>query len=105
MPWPGFTPALRQLVVALAKALQAHGDTYSFLRRLEDDEGCARAGAQLPDQVVVHYHFGDTAVGEAAHEPGAANVRLVDLEPETRGQQHTERRQHTQQPSFLIGGF
>src|SRR6202008_470050 len=76
--------ASRQLVVALAESLQAHGEADAFLRRLEDDEGRGLAVAQFGDQVVVHDHFGDAAVRQAAHEAGAADVVVVELHAETR---------------------
>ena len=34
-----------------------------------------------------------------------ADVGLVDLEPESRRQQHPEGREHTHQPALLIGGL
>ena len=63
------------------------------------------AGAHLVDQVVVHDHFGDAAVRQAAHEAGAADVAAVDLEAEPRRQQHAERSDHPHQPALLIGGL
>ena len=49
--------------------------------------------------------FGDAAVGQAANEAGAADIGLVDLEPEARRQQHAERCNHAHQPAFLVGGL
>ena len=66
------------------KPFRLIGNADAFFRRLEDDEGRGLAGAQLLDQVVVHDHLGDAAVRQAAHETGAADVGLVDLEPEAR---------------------
>src|SRR5579864_2818034 len=98
-------PALRQLVVALTKALQAHRKADAFLGRLEDDEGRGLAVAQFVDQIVVHDHFGDAAVGQAAYEAGAADIVVVDLEPEPRGDQDAERRHDAHQPALLIAGL
>ena len=50
-------------------------------------------------------HLGDAAVRQAAHEAGAADVGLVDLQPEAGRQQHAERRQHAHQPALLVGGL
>src|SRR3954471_13580888 len=69
---------LRQLVEAVAEAFEAHGEADALLGRLEDDEGRGLAGAQLLEQIVVHHHLGHAAVGQAAHEPGAAHIDLVD---------------------------
>src|SRR5262245_6703779 len=74
---------LRQLVVAFAESGQAHREADAFLRCLKDNECCRFARAQLLDQLVVHDHFRDAAVGQAANKAGAADVGLVDLEPET----------------------
>ena len=49
--------------------------------------------------------LGDAAVGQAAHEAGAADLGVVDLEPEAGGQQHAERRDHPHQPGLLVGGL
>src|SRR5215472_3658167 len=76
---------LWQLIVALAKSLQAHRKADAFFRRLKDDEGRSLTGAQLLDQVVVHHHFGHATVRQAAHETGPPDVRIVDFQPETRG--------------------
>src|ERR1700722_5191945 len=65
---------LRQLGVAFAKAFEAHREADAFFRRLEDDEGRGLAGTQLVDQGVVHDHFGNAAVGQAAHESSAPVV-------------------------------
>ena len=59
----------------------------------------------LIDQIVVHDDFGDAAVGQAAHEAGAADVVVVDLQAEPRRQQDAERRDHAHQPALLIGGL
>src|SRR5512139_3503505 len=96
---------LRQLVVALAEAGKAHREPNSFLRRLEDNEGCRLADAQLLDQLVIHDDFGDAAVRQAPHKTGAADVRLVDLQAKARRQQYAERCDHAHQPAFLIGGL
>src|SRR5262249_4991324 len=74
--------ASRQLVEALAEALQAHRETDAFLRGLENDEGRGLAGAQLLHQVLVHDDLGDAAVRQAAYETSPPDVRLVDLEPQ-----------------------
>src|SRR5665647_804037 len=71
---------LRQLIVALAETGEAHRKADAFLRRLEDDEGRVLAGAKFLDELVVHDHFGDATVGQAAHETGAADIGGVDLE-------------------------
>src|SRR5579864_5664120 len=97
--------ASRQFVVAVAKTLQAHGKADAFFGRLENDEGRGLAVAQLVDQVVVHDHFGDAAVGQAAHETSAADVLIVDLQPQPRGNQHAERRDHAHQAALLVAGL
>ena len=63
------------------------------------------AGAQFLDQLVVHDHLGDAAIGQAAHEAGAADVGIVDLEAEAGRQQHAERRHHAHQPALGVGGL
>ena len=73
--------------------------------RLEDNEGCGLAGAQLLEQIVVHHHLRDAAVGQAADEPGAADIHLVDLEPEPGRQQHAHRGDDPHQLGFVIGGL
>jgi len=37
-------------------------------------------GAQFTDEVVVHHHLSDAAIGQAAHEAGAADILVVDFE-------------------------
>src|SRR6187401_3744531 len=96
---------LRELVVAFAEAGEAHWEADSLFRRLEDDEGRGLAAAQLLDQLVVHDHFRDAAVWQAADEARAADIGLIDLEPEARWQQHAERCDHAHKPAFLIGGL
>src|SRR5690606_16989694 len=76
-----------QLVVALAKPLQAHREADALFRGLEDDEGRGGAGAQLADQLVVHDDFRDTAVRQAAHKTGAADIDVVDLQAKPGRQQ------------------
>src|SRR5581483_1845213 len=71
---------LRQLVEAFTEALEAQREADAFFRRLEDDEGRRLAVAQLPDQLVVHHHFGEASARQAAHEAGPAHVGLVDDE-------------------------
>ena len=78
---PGATAACR----SLRRILSGHRKADALFRCLEDDEGRGLAGAQLPHQFLVHDHFGDAAVGQAAHEAGAADVGLVDLEPSPDG--------------------
>src|SRR6202022_3266932 len=73
---------LRQLVEILTEALETYGKADALLGRLENDESRGLPAAQLLEQIVIHHHFGNAAVGQAAHESGAADVDLVDLEPE-----------------------
>src|SRR5579863_5659013 len=96
---------LRQLVETLAETLEAHREADAFLRCLEDDEGRGLAGAHLADQLVVHDHLGDATIGQAAHEAGAADIGIVDLEAEPGRQQHPERRDDAHQAAFLIAGL
>src|SRR5581483_84077 len=63
---------LRQLVEAFAKTLETEGKANPLFRRLEDDEGRRLPVAQLPDQLVVHHHFGEASARQAAHEAGPA---------------------------------
>ena len=35
--------------------------------------------AHLADQLVVHGHFGDTTIRQAAHKAGAADTDVIDL--------------------------
>src|SRR5260370_26716878 len=93
---------LWQLVVALAESLQAHREANAFLRRLENDEGRSLPGAQLLDQIVVHHHFGHAAARQAAHETGAADVLIVDLQPESRRHQDAKRGHHPHQAALLV---
>ena len=58
--------------------------------------------AQLLDQRIVHQHFRDAAVRQAADEAGGAHVGVVDSEPETARQQNAERRQHAQDARLLV---
>src|SRR4029078_1340604 len=102
-PRSGQRGGLRQLVVAFAEPGQAHREADAFFGRLKDDECRAFSGTQLLDQLVVHDHFSDAAVWQAADEARAPDIRLVDLEPETRRQHHAERRDHAHQAAFLVG--
>src|SRR6266566_1922798 len=79
--------SLRQLVVAFAESLQAHREADTFLRRLKNDEGRSLPAAQLFDQIIVHHHFGHAAARQAAHETGATDVLIVDLETKAGRQQ------------------
>src|SRR3974390_2256303 len=94
-----------QLVVALAETSEAHREADAFFRSLEDDEGRGRTGAHLLDERVIHDHLGNAAIRQASHEPGAADIGLVDLQSESRGQQHTQRSHHPHKPAPLVGGL
>ena len=59
----------------------------------------------MAEQLVVHHDFGDAAIGQAAHEAGAADVLIVELQAQARGQQYAERRHHPHQLALLVGGF
>src|SRR6516162_30124 len=100
--WPG---VLRQLVVALAEALEAHRETDAFFGRLEDDESRGLAVAQLLDQVIVHNNFGHAPIGQTTDEASASDVGLVDLEPEAGGKQYADGRNHAHEAALLIGGL
>src|SRR5271156_3643145 len=93
-----------QLVETLAETLQAHGEADALLGRLEDDESRGLTGAHLLDQLVIHDDLGDAAVGQAAHEAGAADVVVVDLQAEPRGQQHAKRSDDAHQAALLVAG-
>ena len=56
-------------------------------------------------QLVVHHDFGNAAVGQAADETGAADIGIVELQPEPGRQQHAERRHHPHQLALLVGGL
>src|SRR6202034_4828944 len=82
-----------------------HRETDAFFRRLENDEGRGLPGAQLAYELVVHDHFGDAAVRQAAHEPRAADVVIIDFEPEAGRQEHPERGDDAHEPALLVGGL
>src|SRR3954452_19408378 len=103
--YPLLDHALRQLVEALAKPLQAHRNADAFFGRLEDDEGRLLAAAQLLEQVFVHLHLGDAPVRQAAHETRAADVSRVDLQAEAGREEHAEGRQHPHESALLIRGL
>ena len=50
----------------------------------------------------IHHDFGDAACRQTAHEARPADVDIVDLEPESRRQQHAKRRDDAQQLAFAI---
>ena len=54
---------------------------------------------------VVHQHFRNAAVRQAANEAGCAHVGVVDPEAEPARQQHPERSQNAQDARLLVGGF
>src|SRR5262249_23406481 len=62
-----------------AEALQANRETDAFFGRLKDDEGRGLAGAQLPEQIVIHNHLSNAATRQTAEEAGSPNFCLVDL--------------------------
>src|SRR5215472_9357621 len=95
----------RQLVKALRKSVQAERKSDALLWRLEDDEGRRLGSLQLAEQLVVHDNFGDAAVRKAAHEAGAPHVLVVELQAQSGGQQHAERRYYPHQPALLVGGL
>ncbi len=52
-----------------------------------------------------HHDLGDAAGRQAAHEAGPADIRLVDLETQARGQQNTKRCDDAQEAALAVGGF
>src|SRR4029077_11142169 len=54
---------LRQLVIALAERVQAERKADALFGGLEDDEGRGLGGAELAEQLFIHHHFGDAAIG------------------------------------------
>src|SRR5215213_6948278 len=94
--------ALRQTVEARPEAVQGDGDADPLLRGLEDDEGGALPLLHLVDEGVLHDDLGDAAGSQAAHEAGAANIGLVDLEAEAGRQEHPERGDHPEQPALAV---
>lgn len=85
--------------------LRLYREADALLRGLEDDEGSGLAGAQLLEQIIVHHHFRDATVGQAADEPGPADIHLVDLEAKPGRQQHPHRGDHPHQLGFVISGL
>jgi len=77
-----------QLVVAFAEALEAHRKADALLGVWKMMKVAVWPVRSCLIQVFVHDHLGDAAVRQAAHEAGPTDVDLVDLEPETRRQQH-----------------
>ena len=59
----------------------------------------------LIDQFLLHHDFGDAAGRQTAHEAGAPDVGVVDLEPEAGRQKHAERGDDAQQAAFAVGGL
>src|SRR5207245_9246206 len=55
----------RQLVVALAEALQAHREANALFRGLETAQRRGLPGAQLLDQIFVHDDLGHAAIWQA----------------------------------------
>src|ERR1044072_7916339 len=64
----------RQRVETLREALEVDGDADGFCGGLEDDESCLGAAAEGLQQLVFQHDLGITAVSEAAHEIGAADI-------------------------------
>src|ERR1700722_6971279 len=93
---------LRQLLDRIPEAGKGERDADPLLRRLKDDEGRRLSILHLVDQFVFHHDFGDAAIGQAAHETGAADIGLVDLEAEARGNQHAKRRDDAQQATLAV---
>src|SRR5262245_18087099 len=79
---PSFCRRSGQGVKPLRETVEGDRDADALLLRLEDVEGRHLARLELADERLLHHHLGDAARGEAAHEAGAADVRLVDLEAE-----------------------
>src|SRR5260370_41687927 len=72
-------PPSRQLVISLAEPVQTERKANSLFGGLENDESRGLGGAELAEQLVVHHHFGDAAVGQASDKPGAADIDSVEL--------------------------
>ena len=68
----------RQLIKPLRQPVQTERKPDSLFRRLEDDERRGLGALELAEQLVVHDHLGDAAVGEAADEAGAADVLVTE---------------------------
>src|SRR6266566_8256151 len=70
----------RQLVEAFAEPVQAERKADALFGGLEDDEGRGLGAAQLAQELVVHYHFRNAAIGQAAYKTGAANILVIELQ-------------------------
>ena len=62
-------------------------------------------GLELADELVIHNDLGDAAIRQTAHESGAADVGVVDLQSKPRRQENAERSEHAHQTALLIGGL
>src|ERR1700722_7972232 len=74
--------ASRQLVIPLAKPVQAQRKPDALFGGFEDDEGRGLGGPELTQELVVHHDFGNAAIGQAADKAGAADVDIVELQAE-----------------------
>src|SRR5436305_878684 len=70
----------RQLIEPFAEPVQAEREADTLFGGLEDDEGRGLGAAQLSQQLVVHHHFGNAAIGQAGHEAGAADILVIEFE-------------------------
>src|SRR5437588_12162323 len=77
--WEGLWPPSRQLVEPVAEPVQAEREADALFGGLEDDEGRGLGAAELAEQLVVHHHLGDAAIGQASHKTGAADVLIVEF--------------------------
>src|SRR5271155_2892203 len=93
---------LRQSFETLLKAIESQGNSSAFLRLLKNRECGIFAIFHLLDELFHHHHFGDAAGRKTAHEAGAADILIVDLESEAGRQEDTERRDDTQQTALAV---
>jgi hypothetical protein len=76
--------------------LQIYWKTYAFLGGLENNESSRLAGAKLLQQIIIHYYFGDAPVRQAADETYTAYVNVINLQPESCGEQYAHGREYAQ---------
>src|SRR5882757_8734118 len=66
--------ASRQFVIPLAKPVEAEREADTLFGGLEDDEGGGLGGAELAQELLVHHHFGNAAIGQASDKTGTADI-------------------------------
>src|SRR5262245_42799643 len=85
-----FAARLRLLEVAqgVAEALERDRNADAGFRRIKNDEHRGCALFHLGDDVVLEHDLGDATASAAFEERGVADILAVDLEAQSRRQEH-----------------